>query len=149
MSEQHESPEPRHVATGGRRFAVPRKRTAMVAGVVLMLLAAGLGMTSVLAGSGDDTEAVGAPTTEAPTTTTEAPTSTTEAPTTTSTTEAPTTTTTVPTTTTTLPPDPAADGTLELGESGDTVLALQQRLDELGTARAASLPSPRRPGAPG
>ncbi|MBN2622612.1 MAG: murein L,D-transpeptidase [Acidimicrobiales bacterium] len=88
-------------------------------------------MTSVLSGSGDDTEAVGAPTTEAPTTTTEAPaTTTTQAPTTT-TTEAPTT-TTVPTTTTTLPPDPAADGTLELGESGDTVLALQQRLVELG-----------------
>ena len=37
-----------------------------------------------------------------------------------------------PTTTTTAPPDPAADGTLELGEGGAAVLALQQRLVELG-----------------
>jgi hypothetical protein len=42
----------------------------------------------------------------------------------------PSTTTTAPTTTTTLPP--AADGTLELGESGPEVAALQARLDELG-----------------
>ncbi|HEY8525798.1 MAG TPA: L,D-transpeptidase family protein [Acidimicrobiales bacterium] len=61
------------------------------------------------------------------TTTTEAPaetTSTTAAPTTTSTTAPPTTTTTVP--------DPNADGTLELGESGASVTALQNRLSELG-----------------
>ncbi len=43
-----------------------------------------------------------------------------------------TTTTLPPTTTTTVPPDPAADGTLELGEGGDAVLALQQRLQDLG-----------------
>lgn len=131
MSEEDESSEPRHVAPAGSRFSVPRTRTAVVAGVVVMVIAAGVGMTSVLSGSGDDTEAAGAPTTEAPTTTTEAPTTTTTQAPTTTTTEAPTT-TTVATTTTTLPPDPAADGTLELGESGDTVLALQQRLVELG-----------------
>src|SRR5690606_15958967 len=34
--------------------------------------------------------------------------------------------------TTTAPPAPEDDGTLELGESGDAVLALQQRLSELG-----------------
>lgn len=54
------------------------------------------------------------PTTTAPTTTTVLPT------------------TTVPPTTTTAPPAPEDDGTLELGESGDAVLALQQRLSELG-----------------
>src|SRR5690606_18085406 len=43
-----------------------------------------------------------------------------------------TTTTLPPETTTTLPPDPGADGTLELNDSGDSVLALQQRLVELG-----------------
>lgn len=42
------------------------------------------------------------------------------------------TTTTVPPTTTTLPPPPGADGTLELGEEGDEIAALQARLDELG-----------------
>jgi peptidoglycan hydrolase-like protein with peptidoglycan-binding domain len=42
-------------------------------------------------------------------------------------------TTTVPaTTTTTAPPDPADDGMLELGEAGDSVSALQQRLTDLG-----------------
>jgi peptidoglycan hydrolase-like protein with peptidoglycan-binding domain len=104
-------------------------RAALVAGVVVMLVAAGLGTSSVLSGSdGDDTEAGDggeATTSETPTTerttTTTAPTTTTTAPT-----------TTVPPTTTTLPPDPAADGTLRLGEEGDAVLALQQRLVELG-----------------
>jgi peptidoglycan hydrolase-like protein with peptidoglycan-binding domain len=104
-------------------------RAALIAGVVVMLVAAGLGTSSVLSGSdGDDTEAGDGgeatasetPTTER-TTTTAAPTTTTTAPT-----------TTVPPTTTTLPPDPAADGTLRLGEEGDAVLALQQRLVELG-----------------
>jgi peptidoglycan hydrolase-like protein with peptidoglycan-binding domain len=104
-------------------------RAALIAGVVVMLVAAGLGTSSVLSGSdGDDTEAGDGgeatasetPTTERTTTTT-APTTTTTAPT-----------TTVPPTTTTLPPDPAADGTLRLGEEGDAVLALQQRLVELG-----------------
>ena len=37
-----------------------------------------------------------------------------------------------PTTTTTAPPDAASDGKLELGEGGDAVLALQNRLVELG-----------------
>jgi peptidoglycan hydrolase-like protein with peptidoglycan-binding domain len=104
-------------------------RAALIAGVVVMLVAAGLGTSSVLSGSdGDDTEAGDggeATTSETPTTerttTTTAPTTTTTAPT-----------TTVPPTTTTLPPDPAADGTLRLGEEGDAVLALQQRLVELG-----------------
>lgn len=59
-----------------------------------------------------------------------APTTTTEAPTTTTT--APTTTTEAPTTTTTAPPSAAADGTLELGESGPEVQALQDRLAALG-----------------
>jgi peptidoglycan hydrolase-like protein with peptidoglycan-binding domain len=103
----------------------------VVAGVAVMLVAAGLGMSSALSGSGDDTETRGSsPTTGAPTTT-EAPTTT--APPQTTTTAPPETTTTLPPeTTTTLPPDPAADGTLRLDESGDAVLALQQRLVELG-----------------
>lgn len=41
-------------------------------------------------------------------------------------------TTTVPPTTTTTVPGPEADGKLELGESGDAVSALQQRLSSLG-----------------
>lgn len=56
-----------------------------------------------------------------------APTSTTEPPTTTTlptTTEPPTTTTTIP--------EADADGTLDLGESGPAVLALQERLSDLG-----------------
>jgi peptidoglycan hydrolase-like protein with peptidoglycan-binding domain len=53
--------------------------------------------------------------------------------TTTTTTEPTTTTTTVaPTTTTTAPLPPGADGTLEHGEAGDEVAALQARLGELG-----------------
>jgi peptidoglycan hydrolase-like protein with peptidoglycan-binding domain len=47
------------------------------------------------------------------------------------TTTAPTTTAPPPTTTTTIP-GPEADGKLELGESGDAVSALQQRLSDLG-----------------
>ena len=43
-----------------------------------------------------------------------------------------TTTTTAPTTTTTVPPPAGADGTLEPGESGAEVTALQTRLSELG-----------------
>jgi peptidoglycan hydrolase-like protein with peptidoglycan-binding domain len=42
------------------------------------------------------------------------------------------TTTTAPPPTTTLPPPPGADGTLELGEKGYEIAALQARLDELG-----------------
>jgi peptidoglycan hydrolase-like protein with peptidoglycan-binding domain len=104
-------------------------RAALIAGVVVMLVAAGLGTSSVLSGSdGDDTEAGdGGEATTSETPTTERTTTTTAS---TTTTTAPT--TTVPPTTTTLPPDPAADGTLRLGEEGDAVLALQQRLVELG-----------------
>jgi peptidoglycan hydrolase-like protein with peptidoglycan-binding domain len=93
-------------------------------------VAAGLGVGAALSGSGGDTETSDGQST----TTTESP-ATTDAPTTTApptTTTAPPTTTTVPPTTTTAPPDPAADGTLELGESGPAVLALQQRLVDLG-----------------
>lgn len=56
---------------------------------------------------------------------------TTTAPTTTTTTAPPTTTTTAPPPPPP-PPGPEADGVLRMGESGDAVLALQQRLTELG-----------------
>lgn len=125
-----QDPTPRHASSGGR-FTSPQKRAALVGGVVVMLLAAGLGMSSALSGSDDDTEASGSSSTSQATTTTTAPTTT--APPETTTTAPPETTTTLPPeTTTTLPPDPAADGTLRLDESGGSVLALQQRLVELG-----------------
>jgi peptidoglycan hydrolase-like protein with peptidoglycan-binding domain len=55
------------------------------------------------------------------------------------TTTAPSTTTTVPpTTTTTVPPPAGADGTLELGEEGAEVAALQEHLDQLGYWHGAS-----------
>jgi peptidoglycan hydrolase-like protein with peptidoglycan-binding domain len=113
------------------RWSAPRTRVAVVAGIAVMLLAAGVGMSSALSDPGEDTEASGTTsTTERPTTTTSQMTTTT-APTTT--TLPPETTTTLPPeTTTTLPPAPEADGTLELGESGDAVAALQQRLVDLG-----------------
>ena len=127
-------PTPKHARSGGR-FSAAQKRVAAVAGIVVVVLAAALGMSSILSGSDDDTE-VGGPgptTTQATTTTTEATTTTTTAPPETTTTLPPETTTTLPpTTTTTLPPDPGADGTLELNDGGDSVLALQQRLVELG-----------------
>lgn len=129
MSEQ--DPAPRHVAPRGR-LAARRWRRAAVAAAVVTVVVAGAAASSLLSGSGDETATRGAgPTTTASTTTTTEATTTTSAPTTT-TTAPTTTTTTAPTTTTTLPPDPAADGTLELGESGEAVLALQQRLVELG-----------------
>jgi peptidoglycan hydrolase-like protein with peptidoglycan-binding domain len=110
-----------------------RRNLAIGAGAAVLVVAAGLGIGGALSGSGGDTETSdGQPTTEPPTpTTTDAPTTTTTAPPTT-TTAPPTTTTVPPTTTTTAPPDPAADGTLELGEGGPAVLALQQRLVDLG-----------------
>ena len=113
------------------RWSAPRTRVAVVAGIAVMLLAAGVGMSSALSEPAEDTEASGTTsTTERPTTTTSQMTTTT-APTTT--TLPPETTTTLPPeTTTTLPPAPEADGTLELGESGDAVAALQQRLVDLG-----------------
>jgi peptidoglycan hydrolase-like protein with peptidoglycan-binding domain len=119
------SPSPRP-PSGNRR-----RNLAIGAGAVVLVVAAGLGVGGALSGSGGDTETgAGQPTTEPPEpTTTDAPT-TTAPPTTT--TAPPTTTTVPPTTTTTAPPDPAADGTLELGEGGQSVLALQQRLVDLG-----------------
>ncbi len=106
-----------------------RRRLAVGAGAVVVVI----GMGAALSGSGGDTETSDrqpATTTEAPSTT-DTPTTTTTAPATT-TTAPPTTTTVPPTTTTTAPPDPAADGTLELGEGGPAVLAFQQRLVDLG-----------------
>jgi peptidoglycan hydrolase-like protein with peptidoglycan-binding domain len=134
---------PQHAAGGGPaeigtpdgpssdgRWSAPRTRVAVVAGVAVMLVAAGVGMSSALSDPGNDTEASGTTsTTERPTTSTSQRTTTT-APTTTTLPE--TTTTLPPETTTTLPPAPEADGTLELGESGDAVAALQQRLVDLG-----------------
>jgi peptidoglycan hydrolase-like protein with peptidoglycan-binding domain len=109
-----------------------RPTLAMGAGaVVVVVVLAVVGIGAALSGSGGDTEtsdrqSATPTTTDAPTTTTTAP------PPTTTTAPPPTTTTVPPTTTTTAPPDPAADGTLELGEGGPAVLALQQRLVELG-----------------
>jgi hypothetical protein len=123
---------PSESPSGGWRPSRSQTRIAFVAGLSLLVLAAGVGVSAALSGSGDDTEV--RPTTsrssEAPTTTsiTVPPTTTTTVPPTT----VPPTTTLPPTTTTTLPPDPAADGTLELHEEGDAVLALQQRLVDLG-----------------
>ena len=115
-----------------RRPSGNRRRTlAMGAGaVVVMVVLAVVGIGAALSGSGGDTETSDRQT--ATPTTTDAPTTTTAPPTTTTTAPPPTTTTVPPTTTTTAPPDPAADGTLELGEGGPAVLALQQRLVELG-----------------
>lgn len=119
------SPSPRP-PSGNRR-----RNLAIGAGAVVLVVAAGLGVGGALSGSGGDTETGdGQPTSTAPEPTpTDAPTTTAPA---TTTTAAPTTTTVPPTTTTTAPPDPAADGTLELGEGGQAVLALQQRLVDLG-----------------
>ena len=92
-----------------------RRRTliavALVGGVVA---GAGLFIGGTLAARDTDVAGDDRTTSSAPTTTTTAPT----------------TTTTAPTTTTTAPA--AADGTLEQGEHGDEITALQQRLDELG-----------------
>ena len=106
-----------------------RHRNVLIGTGAAVLLLAALGVGGALAGSGGDTE-----TSDRQPVTTDAPTSTASAaPATTTTTAPPTTTTTAPpTTTTTAPPDPAADGTLELGEGGQAVLALQQRLVDLG-----------------
>lgn len=98
------------------RPVLPALALVAVLGVGGGLLASGVvpldRRTSEVPGS---TSTTAAPTTEAPTTTTAAPTTTT--------TEAPTTTTV---------PAADADGTLELGESGPAVHALQERLSELG-----------------
>jgi peptidoglycan hydrolase-like protein with peptidoglycan-binding domain len=110
-----------------------RRNLARGAGAVLVVVAAGLGIGGELSGSSGDTETSdGQPTSTAPPTTTDAPTTTTTERPPPTTTAPPTTTTLPPTTTTTAPPDPAADGSLELGERGPAVLALQQRLVSLG-----------------
>ncbi len=118
----------------GPTSANRRRNVGLGAAAGLVVLVTALGVGRALSGSGGDTETSdGRPTTtrEAPATT--APPTTTTAPSTTTTTAPPTTTTTAPpTTTTTAPPDPAADGTLELGEHGPAVLALQKRLVGLG-----------------
>jgi peptidoglycan hydrolase-like protein with peptidoglycan-binding domain len=119
---------PRHAATGRSPYR-SRSRVAVIVGVALMLVAAGISMSSALSGDDEPTEATRAPTTERETTTSERPT-TTAAPTTTV--PETTTTTAAPTTTTTAPPTAASDGKLELGESGEAVAALQRRLIELG-----------------
>ena len=82
--------------------------------------------TAAAAGEGAG-EGASTTTTAAPTTTATTAPTTTEAPTTT----APTT-TVPPTTTTTAQPDPGADGTLELNDTGESVSRLQQRLSDLG-----------------
>jgi len=110
------------------------RRTAafLVAGGVLVAVLSGTGESTpdvdVAAGGGPggpgrpagESSTTSPPTTAPPTTA--APTTTVPA----------TTTSTAPATTTTTVPDPAADGTLELGEGGESVLALQQRLAGLG-----------------
>ncbi|HKH24482.1 MAG TPA: L,D-transpeptidase family protein [Acidimicrobiales bacterium] len=108
-----------------------RRRIIAIAVGAALLVGGGIGVTGALAGSGGDTETSqgdgpGQTATSEALTTTERPT-TTVRPTTT----APPT-TTVPPTTTTTRPDAASDGKLELGEGGDAVLALQNRLVELG-----------------
>jgi peptidoglycan hydrolase-like protein with peptidoglycan-binding domain len=118
---------PSHLPSSGNR----RHTLAIGAGAAVAAVAAAFGIGAALTGSGGDTETSDRePATTEARTTTDAPATTTTAPPTT-TTAAPTT-TVPPTTTTTAPPDPAADGTLELGEGGPAVLALQQRLVELG-----------------
>ena len=109
-----------------------RQRTALILAVALVVVAAaGVAVATALGGGGDETSTADQPTrTTEDQVTTERPTTTTTAPTTTTT--APPETTLPPETTTTLPPAPEADGTLELGESGDAVAALQQRLVDLG-----------------
>jgi peptidoglycan hydrolase-like protein with peptidoglycan-binding domain len=128
-----------HTATAPSGLPLPRRtRRRRPTSVGAALLAAvALGAGAACAGQGDGTEAAGEPRSGDPTTTvapptTEAPATTTTAAPTTTTAPSTTTTTAPPTTTTTVPPDPAADGVLELGESGDAVQALQQRLTDLG-----------------
>jgi peptidoglycan hydrolase-like protein with peptidoglycan-binding domain len=142
VSEEEHTPQ--HAAGGGPaeigppdgpgsegRWSAPRTRVAVVAGIAVMLVAAAVGMSSALSEPGEDTEASGTSSTTERSRTTTSQTTTTVPPTTT--TLPPETTTTLPPeTTTTLPPAPEADGTLELGESGDAVAALQQRLVDLG-----------------
>jgi peptidoglycan hydrolase-like protein with peptidoglycan-binding domain len=89
-----------------------------------------LGRDGDTTSAGGDPAPAGPPVTERPTTT--LPPTTTTLPPTTTTLPPETTTTLPPTTASTLPPDASADGTLELNEDGDAVLAMQQRLVDLG-----------------
>jgi peptidoglycan hydrolase-like protein with peptidoglycan-binding domain len=124
VSSDDPAPEAPGRLTGARRIA-------LITGVAVVVLAAGVGVSLAITSGGDGDSAGPSPTTER-STTTAAPTTTTTVPTTTTTVPPETTTTFPPTTTTTVPPDPAADGTLELGEGGGAVMALQQRLHDLG-----------------
>ena len=123
--------QPAHAARS--RLSARQRSALLVALGLVVVAAAGVGVALAVSGPGDETSTAGRPsrTTEAPATTAE--TTTTTAPTTTTTAPPETTTSTAPPeTTTTLPPPPEADGTLELGEGGDAVAALQQRLVDLG-----------------
>jgi peptidoglycan hydrolase-like protein with peptidoglycan-binding domain len=122
--------QPAHAARS--RLSARQRSALLVALGLVVVAAAGVGVALAVSGPGDETSTAGRPsrTTEAPATTAE--TTTTTAPTTTTTAPPETTTTLPPETTTTLPPPPEADGTLELGEGGDAVAALQQRLVDLG-----------------
>jgi peptidoglycan hydrolase-like protein with peptidoglycan-binding domain len=102
-----------------------RRNRILIAVLVAAVLAGGIGLLATGLIALDDTGTVRSSDDGAATTTpTTGATTTTEASTTTSTT------TTAPTTTTTVPA--AADGTLELGESGPEVQLLQQRLSDRG-----------------
>jgi peptidoglycan hydrolase-like protein with peptidoglycan-binding domain len=134
----NEGRQPQHAASSGDPAPeeapgrlTGARRIALITGVAVVVLAAGVGVSLAMTSGGDGDSAGPSPTTER-STTTAAPTTTTTVPTTTTTGPPETTTTLPPTTTSTVPPDPAADGTLELGEGGDAVLALQQRLHDLG-----------------
>ena len=107
-----------------------RRRIIAIAVGAALLVGGGIGIAGAVAGSGGDTETSQG---DGPgqTATSEAPATTVRPTTVLPTTTAPPT-TTVPPTTTTTPPDAASDGKLELGEGGDAVLALQNRLVELG-----------------
>ena len=107
-----------------------RRRIIAIAVGAALLVGGGIGIAGAVAGSGGDTETSQG---DGPgqTATSKAPTTTVRPTTVLPTTTAPPT-TTVPPTTTTTPPDAASDGKLELGEGGDAVLALQNRLVELG-----------------
>jgi peptidoglycan hydrolase-like protein with peptidoglycan-binding domain len=100
-----------------RNLLVTLVGAVLVAGLALWV---GGAMAARATDSADDEPdgAVRSPSTTAPSTTTTMPTTTTS--------------TIPPTTTTTAPPAAGADGTLQSGEEGDEVVALQARLAELG-----------------
>jgi peptidoglycan hydrolase-like protein with peptidoglycan-binding domain len=129
-ADEAEAHQPAHAAPS--RLSARQRSALLVAVGLVVVAAAGVGVALAVGGPGDETSTAGRPsrTTEAPGTTAE--TTTTTAPATTTTPPPETTTTLPPETTTTLPPPPEADGTLELGEGGDAVAALQQRLVDLG-----------------